>query len=27
VIRVTWEEVDELPATTRAAGGFGHSGV
>jgi dUTP pyrophosphatase len=27
VIRVDWEEVAELPATTRAAGGFGHSGV
>lgn len=27
VVRVTWEEVAELPATTRASGGFGHSGV
>jgi dUTP pyrophosphatase len=27
VVRVSWEEVDELPATARAAGGFGHSGV
>ena len=27
VVRVTWDEVAELPATTRAHGGFGHSGV
>lgn len=27
VVRVAWEEVVELPATTRASGGFGHSGV
>jgi dUTP pyrophosphatase len=27
VVRVAWDEVMELPATTRAAGGFGHSGV
>ena len=27
VVWVAWEEVAELPATTRAAGGFGHSGV
>ena len=27
VARVTWDEVEELPATARAAGGFGHSGV
>jgi dUTP pyrophosphatase len=27
VARVTWEEVAELPQTTRAAGGFGHSGT
>jgi dUTP pyrophosphatase len=27
VARVTWDEVAELPATTRASGGFGHSGV
>jgi dUTP pyrophosphatase len=27
VARVAWEEVQELPATSRAAGGFGHSGV
>jgi dUTP pyrophosphatase len=27
VARVTWEEVVELPATARAAGGFGHSGT
>jgi dUTP pyrophosphatase len=27
VARITWEEVGELPATTRAGGGFGHSGV
>ena len=27
VVRVAWEEVEELPATVRAAGGFGHSGV
>jgi dUTP pyrophosphatase len=27
VVRVSWEEVQELPATTRASGGFGHSGV
>jgi dUTP pyrophosphatase len=24
--RVTWAEVDELPATVRGAGGFGHTG-
>ncbi len=27
VVRVAWQESDELPATARAAGGFGHSGV
>jgi dUTP pyrophosphatase len=27
VSRVAWDEVDDLPATTRAKGGFGHSGV
>jgi len=27
VIRVTWDEVLELPSTARAGGGFGHSGV
>ena len=27
VVRVTWAEHDELPSTSRAAGGFGHSGV
>jgi dUTP pyrophosphatase len=27
VARVTWVEVDELPQTLRAGGGFGHSGV
>jgi dUTP pyrophosphatase len=27
VARVMWEEVDDLPATVRADGGFGHSGV
>ncbi len=27
VVRVAWVEDDELPATVRAAGGFGHSGV
>ncbi len=27
VARVTWEEVAELPVTSRAAGGFGHSGT
>ena len=27
VARVTWDEVHDLPATTRAGGGFGHSGV
>jgi dUTP pyrophosphatase len=27
VVRVTWDEVAELPATSRARGGFGHSGV
>ena len=27
VMRVTWDEVTELPATARAGGGFGHSGV
>ena len=26
VPRVTWSEVDELPATARGAGGFGHTG-
>ena len=27
VVRVTWDEVSELPPTPRAGGGFGHSGV
>jgi dUTP pyrophosphatase len=27
VSRVAWDEVTALPATVRAAGGFGHSGV
>ena len=27
VVRVAWAERDELTATARAAGGFGHSGV
>ena len=27
VVRITWEEVTDLPATVRAGGGFGHSGV
>jgi len=27
VVRVAWEEVTELPATARAGGGFGHSGL
>ena len=27
VAHVAWEEVSELPATARAAGGFGHSGT
>jgi dUTP pyrophosphatase len=27
VARVTWEEVEQLPETRRAGGGFGHSGV
>ena len=27
VARVTWDEVRDLPATPRAGGGFGHSGV
>ena len=27
VVRVAWSEVAELPATDRAARGFGHSGV
>jgi dUTP pyrophosphatase len=27
VARVTWDEVADLPATARAGGGFGHSGV
>lgn len=27
VARVAWQEVAELPATVRAAGGFGHSGM
>ena len=26
VSRVAWEEVDDLPSTTRGSGGFGHSG-
>jgi dUTP pyrophosphatase len=27
VSRVAWDEVDDLPATSRAKGGFGHSGL
>ena len=27
VSRVSWEEVDELPASVRDAGGFGHTGA
>ena len=27
VARVEWEEVDDLPATERSDGGFGHSGT
>jgi dUTP pyrophosphatase len=27
VIRVTWDEVPELPPTARGSGGFGHSGA
>jgi dUTP pyrophosphatase len=27
VVRVTWDEVAELPKTIRADGGFGHSGT
>ena len=27
VVRVTWDEVAELPATSRGGQGFGHSGV
>jgi dUTP pyrophosphatase len=27
VVRVAWQEVRELPETTRAGQGFGHSGV
>jgi dUTP pyrophosphatase len=27
VVRVSWEEVSTLPSTSRAGGGFGHSGV
>lgn len=27
VTRVCWQEVSELPTTSRAAGGFGHSGT
>jgi dUTP pyrophosphatase len=27
VTRIDWQEVDDLPATQRAKGGFGHSGV
>src|SRR5881227_977305 len=27
VVRVAWDEVDELPQTARGASGFGHSGV
>jgi dUTP pyrophosphatase len=27
VTRIDWQEVDDLPATQRASGGFGHSGV
>jgi len=27
VVRVQWDEVEQLPATERGASGFGHSGV
>jgi dUTP pyrophosphatase len=27
VVRVTWDEVPELPPTARGRGGFGHSGA
>ncbi len=27
VARVTWDEVADLPTTSRARGGFGHSGI
>jgi dUTP pyrophosphatase len=27
VARVTWDEVEQLPETRRAGGGFGHSGI
>ncbi len=27
VARVAWQEVSDLPATARASGGFGHSGI
>jgi dUTP pyrophosphatase len=27
IVRVTWDEVAELPASERGASGFGHSGV
>jgi dUTP pyrophosphatase len=27
VVRVTWDEVADLPETSRGRGGFGHSGV
>src|SRR6476469_1037483 len=27
VVRVTWDEVEELPTTERGGKGFGHSGV
>lgn len=27
VVRIVWDEVTELPATARAKGGFGHSGL
>jgi len=27
VVRARWNEVDELPATRRGTGGFGHTGV
>jgi dUTP pyrophosphatase len=27
IVRVQWEEVDQLPVTTRGSRGFGHSGV
>jgi dUTPase len=27
VVRVTWDEVSELPPTARAGRGFGHSGI